>query len=146
MDLGKLLEGHEKKDEILSYFQTEIEKASFEGSKKANSEAKNVRERFKKNWSAFDLDPDSSDFEEKLLNLKDSLEDYKALKSGDKKNPEILKLQRDLEKITQTLEAEKKEKESLKKANFSKSVKEMVHTAIMVVFPALSISIGSSIS
>lgn len=130
MDLEKELEGVENKENIISWVKSEIDKANFEGQKKANRHAKNTKERYKDTWGRFEINPDDEDFEDKVNQLADSMDELKSLKDGGKKTPEYLKLERELKKISDSLESERKEKEDLKRSNFSKSVRDRVLDAM----------------
>jgi hypothetical protein len=135
-DIKKALEGHQKAEDILKLVEahagevakTEGEKAAIEAKRKANSEAKNIRERFKKTWEDFEIDPDADDFEDKITALKDALK--KAKDGGGRNEGELKTLMARIEKAEKkAADAEAREKEAKARAR-RKDAESAIITAL----------------
>jgi hypothetical protein len=126
-EILKSLEGYEKKDEVKGLIEKLIENTGKESSKKANGEAKNLRERLKKLLGALDLDETDDDLDEKIEELKtlkkpetkDKLSDYEKLS----KEVGVMKREREAEKADKAKLTEKVHS-GLKKSSLIKALTE----------------------
>jgi hypothetical protein len=119
MDIEKILEGFDKKNDVLNYIEKIKTDSALEASRKANSEAKGLRTRLKSIYDKFGLESDDPESETKIGDIAEVLK-------NPNKNPEITALNKKIETIMKELDGEKKEKQGLKKENYHKKLTELI--------------------
>jgi hypothetical protein len=119
MEIEKILEGFDKKDDVLSYIEKIKTDSALEASRKANSEAKGLRTRLKSIYEKLGVEGEGEEVESKVSELAEILK-------NPSKNPEILVLNKKIETILKEKEEEKAEKEKLKKETYMTKVRNAV--------------------
>lgn len=132
-DLFKILGDFDKKQEVLEFVTKSLETAKVEASRKANSEAENVRKRYKKNWENIGLDPEKEDFEGKIVELKEKMYTFEDLKTGKvkEKDSEIKTLSKQIEILNKKFEDSETEKRAIKKQSLIKSVESKLKDSLI---------------
>jgi hypothetical protein len=129
MDIQTLLEGFDKKAEVLAYVEKIKTESAIEASRKANNEAQGLRGRLTKAkgvLARFDIDPDQEDAETKAEEI------YTRVKPKDlSKDPDIAKLTKIISDLQKEREAEKKELQDAKHDAYIKGTRAKVQKALL---------------
>jgi hypothetical protein len=127
MNLDEILEGFEKKEDVIKLFESVKDETAKEASKKANNEAKNLRDRLKKAKelvSKLEIDIESDDADQSIEGILSKIEAGSSESS--QKEVQLKTLEAQMKAITNKLKETEEREKNLKKDNFVKGVRSLI--------------------